>query len=713
MKPLSTLAIAVSLTGLLTASWALAEGRQDLLIADFEAPTYGDWQVEGTAFGPGPARGSLPNQMGVSGFQGAGLVNSFYEGDKSTGRLLSPVLKIDRKYVNFLVGGGGHPGETCINLLLDGKVVRTATGPNDQFAGTERLEWHTWDVAELAGKSVRIEIVDRATGGWGHINVDQIVQSDMRKAVPLVEQRRALLLEKQYLNLPVKNGAPKRRVSLAVDAETIREFEMELAEAEPDFWVFLDISAFRGREGVLRVDRMPEGTKALEAVVQADTILGTENLYRERLRPQFHFTSRRGWNNDPNGLVFHEGEYHLYYQHNPYGWAWGNMHWGHAVSTDMVHWKELPIALYPRKFGDWAFSGSAAVDRHNTTGFGRGTEPPLVAAYTSTGRGECLVYSTDRGRTFQEFEGNPVFKHEGRDPKIFWYAPGKHWVIVLYSVRDQKNGLLFLTSKDLKQWEPQDWIEGYFECPELVELPVDGDPRNTRWALFGADGATAVGRFDGKKFTPEGEKHRTNWGNCFYAAQVYNDLPAADGRKIRVAWGQVNLPTMPFNQMMTFPVELSLQTTEEGLRLFANPVRELAKLHRKHHHLGAQALPPDQNPLASFQGDLWDLRLEFEPGTAEAVSLRVRGIQVLYNAKTDTLFCQGKTAPVKPVNGRVKLQLLVDRASLEIFANDGRTYMPMGVLPKDDDHSLQLYALGGTAKIHEVDLYELNSAWTP
>ena len=155
-------------------------------------------------------------------------------------------------------------------------------------------------------------------------------------------------------------------------------------------------------------------------------------MYQEKYRPQFHFSPRIGWNNDPNGLVFYKGEWHLYFQHNPYGWNWGNMHWGHAVSTDLVHWTQLPIAIYPFKYGDWVFSGGAVVDEDNTAGFKSGAEEVIVASYTSTGRGEAIAYSNDRGRTFTDYAGNPVVKHQGRDPKIIWYGPGKHWVMAVY-----------------------------------------------------------------------------------------------------------------------------------------------------------------------------------------------------------------------------------------------------------------------------------------
>src|ERR1035441_3916388 len=201
---------------------------------------------------------------------------------------------------------------------------------------------------------------------------------------------RELLIEKRFLNLPVKNHAPKHRVKLLVDGQLAREFEIELAAKEPDFWVFLDLSPFQGKCATIQVDPLPADSNVLAAIEQADQVRGTGDLYREALRPQYHFSSRRGWNNDPNGLVYYRGEYHLFYQHNPYGWDWGNMHWGHAVSPDLLHWQELPIALYPHRFDDWAFSGSAVVDRDNTAGFKTGAETPLVAAYTSTGRGECI-----------------------------------------------------------------------------------------------------------------------------------------------------------------------------------------------------------------------------------------------------------------------------------------------------------------------------------
>jgi len=201
-------------------------------------------------------------------------------------------------------------------------------------------------------------------------------------------------------------------------AGELTEFDIELDAEKPSFWAFSDLAGQAGKTLLVEVDELQPGGRGLEALVQSDQLPDAEGMYRERLRPQFHFTSRRGWHNDPNGMVWQDGKYHLFYQHNPFGWNWGNMHWGHAVSPDLVHWKELPTALYPRKYGDWAFSGSAIVDAANTGGFQKGGTPPLVAAYTSTGRGECIVFSNDGGLTWSEIPENPVVKHAGRDPRL-------------------------------------------------------------------------------------------------------------------------------------------------------------------------------------------------------------------------------------------------------------------------------------------------------
>jgi len=689
----------VALT-LVLACAAVCQPRPDIPIADFEGTDYGAWTVEGTAFGTGPARGTLPNQMLVSGFVGGGLVNTYLDGDGSVGTLTSLPFTIERPYINFLIGGGKYPGETCMNLLVDGRLVRTATGPNDRPGGSERLAWRSWAVSNLLGREAVLQIVDSATGGWGHINVDEISQSDERVAEEL--RTRELTIGKGYLSFPVKRGEVMRKVTVRVEGGPVREFEAELTTDTPDFWAFLDVSAYRGSRATISTIAVNGKPSALELVTQDDEIKGAEDLYREPLRPQFHFTSRRGWNNDPNGLVYHDGEYHLFYQHNPYGWAWGNMHWGHAVSTDLVHWRELPIAIYPHEFGDWVFSGSAA-----------SLGDTIVAAYTSTGRGECIAFSTDKGRTFADYEGDPVVVHQGRDPKLIRYEPGQHWVMAVYDEIGESRGIALYTSTDLKTWERQSRIEGYFECPEIFEIALGGHPAQRKWVVYSADGAYSIGAFDGRAFTPESGKQRYNWGNCFYASQTFNNIPATDGRRIQIAWGTREFPGMPWNQMMNFPVELTLRATDEGPRLFAWPVREIESLRTSTEEWTDLPVAGDAVPIPGAGGELLDLEAEIDVGTATEVGLRVRGVPITFSAPDGKLSCSGCEAPLEAETGRIRLRVLVDRGSVEIHANGGRVYMPVGVLLHDEHRAVEAFATGGEARIRSLCISQLRSIWPP
>ena len=533
---------------------------------------------------------------------------------------------------------------------------------------------------------------------------------------PPANVTREITLEKRYLNLPVKNGGPKRQMSLLVVGQPPRSFEIELADAEPDWWAFMDISPFKGKTAALKVDLLPEDAAGLNAIEQSDEIKNSETLYREKLRPQFHFTPRRGWTNDPNGLVFYQGEYHLFFQHNPYGWNWGNMHWGHAVSPDLVHWKELPVALYPDEHGTM-FSGSAVVDWDNTAGFQTGAEKALVCIFTAAGNPftQGIAFSNDRGRTWNKYENNPVLPHivgGNRDPRVIWYAPEKKWVMALYL--DGSDYALF-SSKDLKKWERMSdvVIPGTSECPEFFEIALDGDQRNSRWVFYGGNGRYLVGKFDGRTFTMDSGPHTLQYGNCWYASQTYNDIPAKDGRRILIPWGRMDMPGMPFNQMMGLPVELTLRTTDEGLRLLANPVKEMALLHKKTRSLRPQLLNPGENPLAGIKGELLDLSADIAPGEAAEVGFHLCGVSVSYDAIKQELSCQDNKAVLKPVDGKIRLRLVMDRTSIDIFGNDGRLYMPMGMIVSRDDLSLEVYAKGGGARISSLDVHELKSAWEP
>ena len=716
MRKLETI---LALGGILTfGALAAPAQRPDIVIDDFEGNDYGEWTVTGTAFGSGPAHGTLPNQMPVDGFHGHGLVNSYNGGDDATGTLTSPSFKIERKYIQFLIGGGGWDGKTCMNLLLDGKVVRTATGPNTAPGGSERLQPAQWDVSEFFGRDAVLQIIDNAIGGWGHINVDDIVQSDTRINAPIMSYdiTRRIEVNKPYINFPVKNGAPMRHISISVDGKTERTFDIELADGRPDWWAFLDGTPFKGKTVEIQVDKLPENSADLSSIDQSKEIKGS--VYDETLRPQFHFTSQRGWLNDPNGRVFYQGEYHLFYQHNPYGWNWGNMHWGHAVSKDLVHWRELPIALYPDENGTM-WSGSAVVDWNNTAGFQTGREPALVAMVTAGGATATqeIAYSNDRGRTWTKYEKNPVLGHivaDNRDPKVVWFAPENKWVMALYL--DHNDYALF-SSSDLITWQKLSDLNlpGDAECPNFFQIPLDGDTNNMRWVFYGASGVYLVGKFDGQKFTPETHPQRLQNGNCWYASQVFSDIPKSDGRCILIPWGRLPdgdiFKGMPFNQMEGLPVELTLHSTSDGASLLVNPARELKSLRTATHTIAPQTISPGNNPLAGITGDLLEIEAQIDIGQAKDISLVLHGVPVIYNVMSQKISCLGCEATLPPTDGKISLHIFLDRVAIDIFGGNGMLYMPMAKALSQNDKTLSLTCAGGNAAITSLNVYELKSAW--
>ena len=509
-----------------------------------------------------------------------------------------------------------------------------------------------------------------------------------------------------------------RRLSVQVKGKTERAFDIELAEGNADWWAFLDATPFQGQTVTIQANQVSEDSTGLSSIDQSDEIKGSRDLYRETLRPQFHFTSRRGWLNDPDGLVFYQGEYHLFYQHNPYGWKWGNMHWGHAVSRDLVHWEELPVALYPDEHGTM-FSGSAVVDWSNTAGFQNGKEPALVAILTAAGQPftQELAFSNDRGRTWTKYENNPVLGHiaaENRDPKVVWFAPEKKWVMALYL---DHNDFALFSSRDLKRWERLSDVNlpGDAECPNFFQLPLDGDLRNNRWVFFGASGVYLVGKFDGQKFRPETRPQGLHQGNCWYAAQVYSDIPASDGRCILIPWGR--LPTndifrgMPFNQMMGLPVELSLHSMSSGPALAVNPVTELKSLRQRAHDIKPQPLTSGANPLEGIEGELFEIEAVVAVGDARTICFELRGVPLEYDVARQTVSCMGNQAALAPQAGKISLHIYLDRASVDLYGGSGTLYMPMAKALLPGNRSLKLTCQGGNANIVSLSVHELKSAW--
>lgn len=405
----------------------------------------------------------------------------------------------------------------------------------------------------------------------------------------------------KYLNLPVSQKQDRKTMKFEINGKQERAFKIRLAN-EPEYWVFCDLSALQGQ--TIKISYEGDAA-ALSKIYQDDKIAGQDSLYNEKNRPQFHFTSKRGWNNDPNGMIFYEGEYHLFYQHNPYEREWENMSWGHAVSKDMVHWEELPTALSPDNLGTM-FSGSTVIDYDNTAGFNKGNTPAMVALYTVDNPDkqiQCVAYSLDKGRTWTKYDKNPVIDSKSkwnskdtRDPRVFWYKPGKHWVMVL----NERDGHTIYTSKNLKEWNAESHVTGFWECPDLFELPVDGDKHKTKWVMYGASNTYMTGSFDGKTFKPESGKHYYTTGTI-YAAQTFTNIPESDGRRIQMGWGRVSHPGMPFNGMMLMPTELTLKTTKDGVRMFSVPVKETEQLFKSIQKSSALTADNANAKLKEFQ----------------------------------------------------------------------------------------------------------------
>jgi levanase/fructan beta-fructosidase len=327
---------------------------------------------------------------------------------------------------------------------------------------------------------------------------------------------------------------------------------------------------------------------------------------------------------------------------------------------------------------------------------------------------QAIAFSTDRGRTWTKYSGNPVIPHiasHNRDPHMFWYEPSKQWMLVLF--KDVDNTFCLFSSPNLRQWTFLQDIQmpGCIECPDFFPLAVDGDPAKTKWVLTAANGHYLVGDFDGRHFTPMQDVRQVDYGRNFYAVQTYSDIPASDGRRIQIAWmNGGNYPGMPFNQQMSFPAELTLHTTPDGPRMFRNPVREIELLHESSKNFSKTSISPDHGLRINDPGDLLEIRADIAMGDAQTVALNIHGATIIYNAKTKTLSALGD-APLELKDGRLRLQILVDRTSIETFADGGRVSLTSCFLPDAKDDALTLTAAGGSAEVRSLEIDRLKSAW--
>ncbi|MCW1922909.1 glycoside hydrolase family 32 protein [Luteolibacter arcticus] len=603
-----------------------ALAADDLLITDFEGTSYAPWQASGAAFNAGPARGASLGNLEISNAVGSGVACSenFNSGSTSgndgpQGKLLSPAFAIQRKYISFRIGGGDYERHACMNLLVDGKIVKSATGRS-----SDSLYAASWDVSAWAGKQAHIEIVDEASGGWGHILVDHLVQTDAPVALPVV----------------------------------------------------------------------------------------TTPVYQEAARPLFHFTARQwtmdrlnpgmrqeGWLNDLNGMIYYKGEYHLFAQ------RW-NKCWIHAVSTDLVHWEELEPAFWEEGLDVAVQSGSCVMDVNNTSGLGQeGGEVPMVAFWSrNDNKTHCLSYSLDRGRTWQHYANNPLFVFPERDPKVFWHAPTNKWVMVMYG----SDTYHIFTSSNLLTWQNENNpIPNAYECPDFFELAVEGSPATKKWVLVYADGRYSLGSFNGTKFTEDAPRHVGDiGGTAFYATQSFDNTHTGDGRRIQMAWMRgSDFPGQPFSQQVSFPCELTLHNTAAGLRVFRKPVREIAKLAGEVKDWAGETYTTADTVTVSESGEAFRIEGDIEIPQGSTVILNVRGTEVRLG-KNGLRVGDSTGTIAEDVR---KVEILVDRASLETFVNDGQISCTKVLRPTTAGITLRVE--GGEATVHSLRRTALKGMW--
>lgn len=487
-------------------------------------------------------------------------------------------------------------------------------------------------------------------------------------------------------------------------------------------------------------------------------VIAQDSLYKEKYRPRFHFSPAKNWTNDPNGLVYFDGEYHLFYQYNPYGNRWGHMSWAHSVSPDLVHWKPLPLAI-PEKDSIMIFSGSAVIDKNNTTGFAtRPGQIPMIAVYTAHiipdssdkenyRQEQHIAYSLDKGRTWTKYAGNPVLdihKKDFRDPKVLWYDKGKKWVMAV--VLPHEHIVQFYSSKNLKQWEhlsdfgPAGDYTNIWECPDLLQVPVENDPGKKKWVLINSQQTTMqyfVGEFDGTKFINEdpAEKiYRPDYGPDYYAAVTYN-LPA-DQQPVLLGWannwtyGQ-DIPTFPWKSAMSLPRHLSLKKVNGEWLLIQTPVSALKKLRSDAAELKNISISNKKD--LNIKGQQLEMEITFQPSanSTAGVHLAVGNQNVFvigYETASQKLIVDrsgctnnsfNKDFPslshyetsLTPVNGKIKLHIFFDHSIIEVFANDGIAVMTTQIFPDENDNGVELFSEGGATKFETVKSWKVRSAW--
>ncbi len=563
----------------------------------------------------------------------------------------------------------------------------------------------------------------------------------------------------RYLLLPVEDSGDESRLHLLLDGKQERTLTVRLAKNKVDYHVPVDLTPYKGHTVTFNVIT-PQGRSSIReakedacwtSIALSDTF---DISNREKYRPLFHHTPSYGWMNDPNGMFYKDGVWHLYYQHNPYGSKWQNLSWGHSTSTDLINWKPEPEAIEPNGLG-LVFSGSCVVDSAGTAGFGKNA---VIALYTSAdvSQTQSLAWSTDDGTTFNIYPGNPILtmESEARDPNMFWHTPTQQWVMLLAHALDHE--MLIFTSPDLKNWTLRSSFgkglgcqDGVWECPDLFELPVPGTDKK-KWVLLcninpgGPFGGSATqyftGDFDGKTFTPDTDaegKVPTKWldyGKDNYATVSWSDAP--DGRRTVIGWMSnwqyaAEAPTLQYRSANTLPREMGLFSGADGqLYLSSAPSPELLAMRAKpvtsasHMSIGNK---PRTFALPAANDGICEITLDIDPAKSSEVALTIgnkanESVTVTYDAAARTIsfdrrnsgltdfskdFPAVTTAPLFTAGRTVSLRIYVDRSSVELFADDGRSVMTNTVFPTSPYTTLSLSSTGGKAEIRNLKIYPL------
>ena len=554
----------------------------------------------------------------------------------------------------------------------------------------------------------------------------------------------------RYLLLPVEEVMPDVRVSMIVNNKEVNVADVRLAVNRVDYFVPLDLSAYAGKNILLKFKlgsndpiRGKLSAVCCKEMKLSDTF-DTGN--REKFRPTYHFSPLYGWMNDPNGMVYKDGEYHLFYQYNPYGSKWGNMSWGHAISQDLVNWKHLPVAIAPDALGT-IFSGSAVVDFDNTAGFGAGA---IIAIYTqnSDRQVQSIAYSTDNGRTFTKYENNPVLTSEARDfrdPKVFWYENTKRWIMVLAVGQEMQ----IFSSPNLKDWtfesrfgEGQGAHGGVWECPDLFELPVEGT-NDKKWVLLcnlnpgGPFGGSAtqyfVGSFNGKEFVNEfpSKTKWMDWGKDHYATVTWSDAP--DNRRIAIAWMSNwqyanDVPTSQYRSPNSVPRDLSLFTVDGETYLQSAPSPELLALRdaSKKRSFKVNGTRTIKEMIPGNDG-AYEIELTIENQRADVIGFRLYNdkgeeVDMQYDMKEKKFSMDRRKSgevsfnenfpmltwtAIESGKDELKLRLFVDKSSVEAFGDGGRFVMTNQVFPSEPYTHIDFYSKGGAYKVDSFVIYKL------